>query len=371
MNRSIIALCLTAAVGANLSAQTHPGTLTGITKVSLNAASASTTREGNVIMQGVRIASDTTDPDDYINLTYAMDMSTLALTLSGIAVYPDVGVVYMPEVLFLRDVSPDFTLIRNGQIYHSGTSYPITANADEPFHAMLEAGMSLTLSLRDPSRNYRYIVRKADDGAILRDSYYLKGSRWTAWKTPILASGEYLIYFQPEDASSMTLTMTASNDNRSGLTDLRDQDSFSASFAQQTGNYAKWRIALTRGQTLTVTKMYSSGYDVWSWLIFEDSTDCCNCGFATFAYTAKQTGYYYLVCQMTSAVDGSCAGTISISPSKTSDPTPGNTGLPAPDGAGSGLDGDTCELSIPVSPAPLLGLQTLSVQASTPGDDEP
>ena len=364
MKRSIIAICLAAAAGANVSAQTHPETLTGITEVSLNAASAAATREGNVVMQGVRIASDTTDLDDYVNLTYAMDLSTLTLALSEIAVYPDVGVVYMPEVLFLKDVSPDFTLTRNEEIYHSGQSYTITANADEPFHAMLEAGMSLTFSLRDPSRNYHYVIKKADDGTILRDSYYLQGSRWTSWKTPILASGEYLVYFQPEGSPSMTLMMRASNDNRSQLTDLHDQDSFSASFAQQTGNYAKWRISLNRDETLTVTKTSSSGYDVWSWLIFEDSTDCCNCGFATFAYTAKQTGYYYLVCQMTSAVDGSCAGTISISPPKASDPALGNTHLP-------GLGGmDTHELSTPVSPASLLGLRSLSVRASTPDRSE-
>lgn len=369
MKRSIIVICLTAAMGVNLSAQTHPATLTGITQVNLNAAIASATQERNIVIQGVRIASDTTDLDDFINLTYTMDASSLALVLSEIAVYPDVGVADLDESLFMKDVNADFTLTRNGQVYQSRTTYTITANADEPFHARLDAGTSLTFCLRNASSNYRYIVKKADDGTILRNSYFLRGSSWTAWKTPILASGEYLVYFQAEDSSPMTLEMKASNDNRFQLTNLHDQDSFSASFAQQSGDYAKWRIFLNKDETLTVTKASSTGYTVWCWLFFEDSTKFVNGGFDTFAFVARQTGYYYLVAQMTSAVDGSCAGTISIS-SKTPGPVVRTARPLSLGGNDSMLGADTDGLSAPASAASLLRVRSLSVGGSTAGHAE-
>lgn len=283
----------------------------GITQVNLNGALVSADAGGIVRVRGARILSDSTDLDDYVVLQYRLQIPGLDLQPLSATVYPDIGVVYRPEAIFVKNVAAEFTLTRNTQTFQSSTTYTITAANDQPFHMNLEAGTTLCFHLNNPSRNYHFIIQKADSGEIIRDSYHLTESNWAAWQTAILASGEYLVFFQAENATSMTLEMTAFNSNRFPLSDLAHGSSFSASFREGSGDYRKWRIFLQRGQTLTVTKTSESG-DISSYVIFEDSTSWGPAGFATFAYVAKQTGNYYLVF-MTGALSGSCAGTISIS----------------------------------------------------------
>ncbi len=310
MKRSIIVVCLIIATGAQLFAQTHLQRLTGITKVNANAAVGSTTQEGNLILRGMRIDSNETDLNDYVNLTYAMDSTSLALALSEIAVYPDIDVFH--DTLFMKDVSSDFTLTRNGQTYNSRTTYTVTAKAYEPFHAMFEAGMSLNFHLRYPNKNYRFIIQKADDGTIIRDEYFLRDSSWWVYGMSIFASGEYLVFFRAEDSSAVTLEMTPFNSNHFQLADLADGDSFAVSFLQNSCDYGKWRVFLRKDETLSV-KATASGGEVERWLIFEDSTGKNHGMGASFAYVARETGHHYLVLRMTtSSSSASCSGTISI-----------------------------------------------------------
>ncbi len=283
----------------------------GITQVKLNAALVSANDSGRVWVRGARIQSDSTDLDDYVVLSYDLDVQSLALRPVSATVHPDIGVVYRPEAIFIKDVPAEFTFDRGGPSGHSSTTYTFTAYNDQPFRMSLEAGTTLCFSLRNPSRNYHFIIQKADTGAIIRDSYFLEGSYWSAWQTAIFATGEYLFFFQVEGSTSMTLEMTAFNSNRFRLSDLVNGSSFSASFREASGDYGKWRTFLQKGQTLTVTRTSATG-DVRFWLIFEDSTSVGSGGFATFAHLAQKAGTYYLVCKMAGTESGSCAGTISI-----------------------------------------------------------
>ena len=290
----------------------RPGSLPpGITQVNLNGALVSADAGGIVRVRGARILSDSTDLDDYVVLEYQLQIPGLNLQPVSAAVYPHIGVVYRPEAIFVKNVAAEFVLTRNAQTFQSSTTYTITAANEQALHMVLEAGTTLCFSLQNPSSNYHFIIQKADSGEMIRDSYFLAGSYWDAWQTAIFAAGEYLVFFQAEGTTSMTLDMTAFNSNRFPLSDLTHGSSFSASFRQDSGDYRKWRIYLQRGQTLTMTQTSKTG-DVRFWLLFEDSTSVQSAGFATSAYTAKATGNYYLVCKMAGTDSGSCGGTISI-----------------------------------------------------------
>lgn len=294
-------------IDANRSGSLPPG----ITQVNLNGALVSADNGGIVQVKGARIISASTDLDDYVVLEYHLRIPARDLQPVSATVYPDIGVFYIPESIFVKNVAAEFILTRNTQTFQSSSTYTITAANDQPLHMILEAGTTLCFHLNNPSRNYHFIIQKADSGEIIRDSYYLAGSNWAAWKTAILAGGEYLVFFQAENATSMTLEMTAFNSNRFPLSDLTHGSSFSASFREGSNDYRKWRIFLQRGQTLTVTKTSASGSVYW-YLLFEDSTSAWSGDFATFAYIAKQTGNYYLISRA-GATSGSCAGTISTS----------------------------------------------------------
>lgn len=312
LTRSLI-LITTLVPGLGL-AQIITNGLIGVTSVNGNAVLASTTDTGGIVMYNVRIQSKTTTPEDFVSLTYALDLPTLGLALSSVAVYPNVGVTYIDEAIFVKDVPAEFTLTRGATVYQSSSQNTVNTTNDVPLRMNLQAGTTLGFRLRNPSRNYHFIIQKADTGEILRDSYYLAGSDFVAYQIPILAAGEYLLFFQSEDPSgTMQLQLTAYNSNRFTLSNLVSGNSFSASFREASGDYRKWKIRLLKGQTLTMNRTSSSG-EVDTKLVFEDSTASYRqASFFTFAYVAEKTGDYFLVCKSVGASASSCSGSISIS----------------------------------------------------------
>ena len=216
----------------------------GITQVSLNGALVSADDEGIVRVRGARVLSDSTDFDDYVVLQYRLQIPGLDLQPVSATVRPDIGVVFRLESIFMKDVPAEFTFHRGGPTGNSSTTYTITAKNDQAFHMNLEAGTTLCFSLKNPSRNYHFIIQKADTGEIIRDSYFLAGSEWMAWQTAIFSTGEYLLFFQAEGATTMTLEMTAYNSNRFPLSALANGSSFSAVFRESSGDYRKWRLSL-------------------------------------------------------------------------------------------------------------------------------
>jgi len=286
----------------------------GITQVNLNGALVSAEANGNVQVMGARIVSDTTDLGDYVVLDYSVSTPDLQLRPVSAKVYPDIGVVYRQESLFMKDVSPNFTLTRNGQTFNSGTTYNITATNEVPFHMNLEAGMSLSFRLANPSKNYHFIIQHASTGKIIRDNYLLQGSDMSTYNTAIFKAGEYLVFFQAENAPTMSVQMTGYNENRLPLVGLANGSSFSASFRAATVDYAKGRLSLVKGQTLIVARTGGST-DVALFLVYEDSTlSLSTSPGGGLSFIAPHTGDYYLAVRMSTALaSGSYAGQITVS----------------------------------------------------------
>ena len=237
--------------------------LQNITAVRLDGVS--TILSGNMIsLHNLRVESDSTTLDDYLQLDLLFDASSFQLPIA-LTITEDLGLYVREQDFFTKDVSttPVMTTPSNTTLA-SDQLHLITPTAQSVFSMNLETGTVLTFRLFNPTADYELQIDKPDGTSYMR-SLYKAGSRYNTLGRDILQSGLYTFRFVPQNEASVSLEFGFSNNNRTPIQTLATDETFSTSLSGWGYEYAKYGLDLQAGDLLEVSN--PSDPDVWLHLL--------------------------------------------------------------------------------------------------------
>jgi hypothetical protein len=254
---------------------------------------ATATMSGNLVtLHNVKILSDTTDFDDYISIDYLFDVDSQGLIPAHLEIKENLGVFHKDEDLFSKDVGTDLVMTSpSGGTLTSDRLYSITASPNDEFTMYMEAGTVLTMQLKSPSDDYECVIERPD-GTIREKSLYREGSWWYAFGRYILESGQYKFRFTPQNNNNVSLQFGFTNNNRKSLATAVSGTNISTSLSGWGYEYAKYQLALNRGDLLIVSD--PSDDDVWLYLINSNGRQVNGSGGAELYQRISKPGDYYL-----------------------------------------------------------------------------
>jgi len=322
----VLAYCIVCVVTLS-PAWAEGSVLKGVTQINYQAASCYPISPSQFEMTNVRAISSTTTLADYLIYEFTSNAAAQQLNATQVFVYPQVGVYYEPDVLFLKNVPRAITLLNpNGTTkYASDTSVTVSTNAAKPYvFKNLPVGVSLSVSFLNESAPFSYAFTAADTkpGA---DSFTLDtpdpGYYNFADHYAILQSGNYYLWLSPQKAgTSVAVNLRFANENGSTLRTLTTGDSLSYSFRPYVRDYAKWQIHLVKGQNLTLNVASASSDALDFYVIGSDNTkqyefDTFVSGVHLAFKGAPSTGTYYIViAKELTAESASFEGTVTVTP---------------------------------------------------------
>lgn len=191
---------------------------------------------------------------DAFRVQYDFDYTSLNYTLNpnNIEVYSNIGVFHSGHMAIDVDTpQPDYSV--NGITYHFGEAHSFEATSNQPFIAEmnLQAGHVISLHLTEPSSDYsRSLTGSNLDVQFLGTATQnvISGS------SKILKDGIYRLTIMPRNSSSLAFKLRLFNANHTKIQQLADNDNISVSFINNIRNYAKFKIVLGIGDTLTLSK---------------------------------------------------------------------------------------------------------------------
>lgn len=291
-----------------LPASAEAAVLTGVTQINYQAATCRPINSSQFDMTNVRAVSSTTTLADYIIYQFTSNAVLQQLNATNAVVYPQVGVYYEDDVLFIKNVPRAITLLGpNGTTnYASDTSITVPTNATKPYvFKNLAAGTSLNITMLAESGPFNYALTEtgtlpgADSFALITlDPGYFEYYD----KIPILKSGPQYLWLTPQNAgTTVNVNLRFANENGSTLGTLVTGQSLSYTFRPYVRDYAKWQIKLVKGQNLSLNVSSSTTSDILNfYVIGSDNTKQYE--FDTFVpgthleFTgAPSTGVYYVV----------------------------------------------------------------------------
>jgi len=268
---------------------------------------------GIVTLYNVRAISDTTTLNDYLEVDFLFDTESLRLIPIKMEKNENLGIYFRDDSLFSKDVPADiFLKTPDGSTLSPDQLHRLTAGKDDEFILYMEVGTVLAQRLFDPTDDF-FIIIEGPEGDVVRKTLYEKNSRWNAWGTSILKTGNHIVRFVPENDESMNIDFSFTNNNRSSLRTLISGSSIQLSLDGNGVEYAKYKITLNAGDTLEVTD--ASDDDIRLMLVDENSVRVKNNTGGKIFYQAAETGDFYLFIVNDDANNGSnYSGSIQITP---------------------------------------------------------
>lgn len=271
---------------------------------------------GAVVFSNIRLLSEQTDMDDYVELKYVINPSDLSLQYHGASIYGGIGSYYEKENLFANAVTTPLTLQLEGndpQAENTTWNY-WDINGGHRFWMELDATQQPSFFISDLTRDIRFVVYEPGRATPIKDSTLSGDSNWATSFTA-LKKGMYEIRLGPGDGGdTINFKLTFNNRNRIAAARVEDGSQLYFIKRDRVKEYAVWELDLEKGQTLTVN---NSGFTYTEYyLIYEDnslaSTITSNSGSGTFVHPVTKSGtYYYFVVPQTFS-SGTYQGSIKI-----------------------------------------------------------
>lgn len=288
----------------------------------------SMTMNGNtVVLNNLRIASDSTTLDDFLRLSFALDAASLRLIPTKVEVVINLGLYDPIEYIFIKDVTTAIELTKpDGTKLAANRLHALTASASDEFTIYLESGTILTMRLDRPSDEIDFQIDNPDGSARER-ILFRERSSWLIYNRAILESGIYTIRFVPRNDANISLEFGVWNNNRTTTTIVTAGSKLNASFGDWGRDYTKYRIELQRGDIISVSD--PSDDDVYINLYDGNGNGLLRTG-GELLQRVYTTGTYYIVLQNDDAIDGatSYSGTVSVSVDPNRDKYPTFTDVP-------------------------------------------
>ncbi len=267
----------------------------------------------NVIsLNNLRILSSTTTLNDYISISFLLDVGTMRLLPVSTYIAKNLGIYVKQFPLFSRNVPPDIYLTTPTQTKLSpNQEHSITATANDKFTMSLQAGTVFAYRVRYPSDDFILYITEPDGSQYEKSTIYKKGSNWVSFNYDILRPGIYTFRFAPQHNPALTLRFGFTNQNRTTLTDVASGSSISVALSSWGYQYAKYRIQLRAGDLLSLTdpsgpiKLY----------FIDSNSNPITWGDGPLNYKVNLAGVYYIFVGKTDPWSGAnYNGTVTVTP---------------------------------------------------------
>lgn len=254
----------------------------------------------------MRIQSDHTSLSDYLEITYGFHLSDQKFQPTQILKYTNIGTANPPY--FVKNVTPAITLKAGSSTLNMGTGYSLTTTPSSSFTMSLAAGDVLSFDFANATDDYQFTLvdpyGRSTSGSVSRQTSVLVGP------IPILAAGTYQVLVRPINNSSMTFSMAFLNGNRQTMQSRTNGSTISSSFLNGFNDYAKYSIALTKGQYLSLPQPSNS--EIRLTLLNSRGAIAQSDLGVPMLYQAPSSGTYYLFIENQIAWGGSYTGKVTI-----------------------------------------------------------
>lgn len=276
-------------------------------------AATGTFQAKKLVVDNMRIVSDTTRASDYIRGTFKFSKATQSFVPKSFQIFQNVGVFHngtSNDDYFANDALEQVVFSdATGRIYGEAGSYSITTSG-APFSAGLAVGQVISFTFTNNTDDMRVVFR-GPDGTTYYDELIPAQSGIISGTTPIIQGGVYTLTFTPVNQSQVSLKLSFGNANRQQLTTLQSGAQIQTHFRQNLHDYYKYKIHLNGGDVLSVTAPASS--DTHLDLVNSESKVIDGAFGLALLYTAPVTEDYYLFIDDRTAHGTNYSGSISIS----------------------------------------------------------
>jgi hypothetical protein len=233
----------------------------GLTSVFLDTARLSS-RSNEMTIAGMRVQSTDYTYADYLTATYALDFCKQSFLLQQLEVITNVGATCgLNPIFFLKDATNQLVLLGpGGNTYFENTPYTRTSTG-QVFTVALSGGQMFEFTFSGISSEFR-LVATGPGGDRLSDSIVPVGGTYHTGPFNAYKPGTYSFRIEPYASTTVTLTFRFRNLNRRATTTLVSGDFLSASLENYWGDFAKFRIRVTDGQTLRLRDTPGAGQAV-------------------------------------------------------------------------------------------------------------
>ena len=263
-----------------------------------------------LIFDGMRVEGAGLSADnDALRVKFNFDFNTLNFNLNrdDIKIYSNIGVFNEEHMAIDVSVSqPNY--VANGVTYRFNETHNFEATSSKPFVAELnlQAGHVISSLINNPSNDFSYELT----GENLDTKFLGEGSQGVisdAYK--ILANGVYRLKIIPRNSLTLTFSLKLYNGNNMLLREIANNERISGSFEKNIRDYAKYKVTLGAGDTLTLSK---SPLNIRLKLVDSLGKEVAAVSGLALIYKAEKPEVYYLFIDNKNGHGGSYSSNISI-----------------------------------------------------------
>ena len=278
--------------------------LSGLTNVTTfeNVASKGDTSDAGFVFRNLRIESDQTNLDDYLEGYYSFDPATQRLQPLKFERAPQLGIYEISEKILMKDVTDPLNFYINPSTptqFAQGIVHAFQSDTD--YHADLLAGQRICMTFGSFGSNRLIrLVMLMEGGSVFFDQRYsiAASNVLIISPVPVLVSGKYRFRLEAvSPAATFGFQSRFFNENGAAISHVSPGNSISVSLPGAVGGYGlpyrKFSIDLIEGQTLNLP----SDLDTRSFLIDGRGRIVGGASNAGINVAVTETGKYYIVIQ--------------------------------------------------------------------------
>ena len=204
-------------------------------------------------VSGFRAQSRDYNLNDYLTATFQFDLCKQAFSLTSLQAFTNVGVVCGESPQFFMKNATNQLVLTNGAIaLLPNVNHTITSTGQV---LSVYLGVAQVFAFALPSLAItNHVILTDPNGKVLLDDILTPGLNWYPGGYGGLVPGVYQLQLIPQGFSSESITLSFHNDNGYVLSVLTNGMNFSTSIGGYSGDYGKFQVALTAGQTLQLTQ---------------------------------------------------------------------------------------------------------------------
>jgi hypothetical protein len=248
-------------------------------------------------VSGFRATSRDYNLNDYLKGQFQFNPLLQTFALTNLQVFTNVGVVCGQSPSYYMINATNKLFLTNGIAALGPDTYNSITTTGQVMSVYLKVGQLFAFNLSSFSYTNEVFVFDPN-GTKLIDNIIEPGYTWWFGGQGGLLPGVYTFQLVPKGVTSMSISLEFHNDNGTLLATLTNGMNVAAtSYGPESGDYLKYQVALTAGQTLQLTGPDQNGqltiYNSLGVQVFEQGN-----GASTrqpIFYTATGTGTYYVV----------------------------------------------------------------------------
>jgi hypothetical protein len=268
-------------------------------------------------VSGFRAISRDYNLSDYLEGQFQFDPLLQTFSLTNLQVFTNVGVVCGQSPPYYMKNATNRLFLTNGLTTLNPDTYNSITTTGQVMTVYLTVGQSLAFNLASVSYTNEVLVFDPN-GTKLADYVIETGYTWWFGGYGGLVPGVYTLQIVPKGVTSDSMQLEFHNDNGTLLTVLTNGMNVAAtSYGPESGDYLKYQVVLTAGQTLQLTGPDENGvlaiYNSLGVQVFTEGNGAPSR--QPFFYTPTSTDTYYVVLSHVDVgISHSYSTTVSITP---------------------------------------------------------